>query len=91
MLQKANDEGLEDDEPGKVLKRDRVSLIPKCREYSQSLWLHYPHVELLFLFFALLGAVASQVSAIRANECPEIFISASAAVVTLSRNGMLFS
>lgn len=88
MLQKTNAGLEEDEEPaGEVLECDRVSLITRCREHSPSLWLHYPHVELLVLFFSFLGAVALQVSAIRANECPEIVITATAAPVSLSRHG----
>lgn len=56
--------------------------IEQCRNRSRSAWLHFPHVELLFLFFAFEGAVASQVSAIRHGGCRLIIIVASVALVS---------
>lgn len=58
--------------------------IAECRDKSTSAWLHFPHVELLFLFFAFEGAVASQASAIRhvGVGCPSVFATA---VLTLVR------
>ncbi|CAN0564028.1 unnamed protein product, partial [Ectocarpus sp. 12 AP-2014] len=47
--------------------RSKLSEIAECRERSQSVWLHFPHVELMYLLFAFEGAVAAQVSAIREN------------------------
>lgn len=52
-----------------------------CRRKSRSIWLHFPHLELLFLFWAFEGAVAAQVSAIRTAECPWVFWLALAALV----------
>lgn len=52
-----------------------------CRRRSRSIWLHFPHLELLFLFWAFEGAVAAQVSAIRTAECPWVFWLALAALV----------
>lgn len=52
-----------------------------CRRRSRSIWLHFPHLELLFLFWAFEGAVAAQVSAIRIAECPWVFWLALAALV----------
>ncbi|CAN0101373.1 unnamed protein product, partial [Scytosiphon promiscuus] len=54
-----------------VSRRDRrlnMKKIAECREKSQSAWLHFPHVELVFLIFAFEGAVVAQVSAIREND-----------------------
>lgn len=50
-------------------RTNRLNLdkIAECREKSQSAWLHFPHIELIFLLFAFEGAVASQVAAIREN------------------------
>ncbi|CAM9896736.1 unnamed protein product, partial [Laminaria digitata] len=52
-----------------------------CRRRSRSIWLHFPHLELLFLFWAFEGAVAAQVSAIRTAECPWVFWLALAALL----------
>ncbi|CAM9789606.1 unnamed protein product [Ectocarpus fasciculatus] len=60
---------------------NRLSPVATCREHSTSAWLHFPHVELVFLFFAFEGAVASFASAVRNSECPEIFYTAIAAMV----------
>ncbi len=59
----------------------RLSPVAACREQSTSVWLHFPHVELVVLFFAFEGAVASFASAMRHAECPEIFYTALAAMV----------
>lgn len=60
----------------------RLSPVATCREHSTSAWLHFPHVELVVLFFAFEGAVASFASAMRHSECPEIFYTALAALVS---------
>eukprot|EP00903_Cladosiphon_okamuranus_P017880 g16453.t1 len=52
-----------------------------CRRRSRSMWLHFPHVELLFLFWAFEGAVAAQVSALNKAECPRVFWLALAALL----------
>ena len=59
----------------------QLSPVATCREKSTSVWLHFPHVELVVLFFAFEGAVASFASAMRHSECPEIFYTALAAMV----------
>ena len=59
----------------------RLSPVATCREKSTSVWLHFPHVELVVLFYAFEGAVASFASAMRHSECPEIFYTALAAMV----------
>lgn len=60
----------------------RLGPVETCREQSRSAWIHFPHVELVFLLFAFEGAVASQASAIRSSSCPEI--SATAGVMLVS-------
>ena len=60
----------------------RLGPVATCREHSTSAWLHFPHVELVILFFAFEGAVASFASAMRHSECPEIFYTALAALVS---------
>lgn len=52
-----------------------------CRRRSRSMWLHFPHLELLFLFWAFEGAVAAQVSALKDAACPRVFWLALAALV----------
>lgn len=46
------------------------------------MWLHFPHLELLFLFWAYEGAVAAQVSALKNAECPRVFWLALVALVS---------
>lgn len=60
----------------------RLSPVAECREHSTSAWLHFPHVELVVLFFAFEGAVASQVSALREGGCPSVIIAAGVALVS---------
>lgn len=82
------DEGVGDEERGNssslitMLGHRHQNPIEHCRENSRSAWLHFPHVELVFLFFAFEGAVASQVAVIQEAACLEIFI---AALCTLVR------
>lgn len=57
--------------------------IAECRERSQSAWLHFPHVELVFLLFAFEGAVAAQVAAVREASSPLVFTLAIATLVSL--------
>ncbi|CAM9252509.1 unnamed protein product, partial [Hapterophycus canaliculatus] len=52
-----------------------------CRRRSRSIWLHFPHLELLFLFWAFEGAVAAQVSALMNAHCSRVFWLALAALV----------
>lgn len=60
----------------------QLSPVATCREHSTSAWLHFPHVELVVLFFAFEGAVASFAAAMRHSECPEIFYTALVALVS---------
>lgn len=61
---------------------DDLDPVATCRKHFTSAWVYFPHVELLFLFFAFGGAVASQAAALRAS-CPEIFVPAGLALVRL--------
>lgn len=45
--------------------RTHQTAIEGCQKQSNSAWLHFPHIELLFLLFAFEGAVASEASEIR--------------------------
>lgn len=60
----------------------RLSPVAECREHSTSAWLHFPHVELVVLFFAFEGAVATQISVLREGGCPSVTIAAAAALVS---------
>ena len=62
--------------------RMKLSEIAECREKSQSLWLHFPHVELMYLLFAFEGAVAAQVSAIWEDSTLLVLILATLALVS---------
>lgn len=63
-------------------RRQRVAdQIAECRDMSKSVWLHFPHVELLFLLFALQGTVAAQVAAVRNVESMPLTKVASVALV----------
>lgn len=81
----------DDDESGLVMMPGHVGINPieECRNRSHSAWLHFPHVELVFLFFAFEGAIASQVSAIHTAGCPEIIASAGVALVSVQYRGVL--
>lgn len=68
-IKDTNEEHSSDQENGYVaMKRPpqrRVDPITECRDMSGSVWLYFPHVELLFLLFAFKGVVAAQVVAVR--------------------------
>ena len=69
-----------------------VDLVSDCRDRSQAAWLHFPHIELLFLFFAFEGAVASEVAALRDSRCPWVIIAAATTLVSrLHDNAALFA
>lgn len=60
----------------------RVNLISECRDHSPSSLLHFPHIELVFMFFAFEGAVAAQVSALRVSTCPWVVFMAVTTLVS---------
>lgn len=63
----------------------QLTAIEECRRRSKSAWLHFPHIELLFLLFAFEGAVGSQAAALRrsldASEPPWVVFAAIGALV----------
>ena len=59
-----------------------MNLVSDCRDRSQAAWLHFPHIELLFLVFAFEGAVASEVAALRDSRCPWVTIAAATTLVS---------
>lgn len=55
--------------------------IATCRELSPSAYLCFPHIELMFLFYAFEGAVASHIEVVTEAGCPGmVFIAATALV-----------
>lgn len=68
----------------------RLSPVAECRDRSRSAWLHFPHMELVFLFFAFEGVVASQASALRNARCPGMFFTAMVVLVSRSRYSYFF-
>lgn len=66
---------------GSYSEQDNPILV--CRRRSRSIWLHFPHLELLYLFWAFEGAVAAQVSAVRNADCSLVFRSALGALVKI--------
>lgn len=44
---------------------DGLGPVAKCRDRSKSLWIHFPHVELLFILYAFQGALAAQIDVLR--------------------------
>lgn len=78
------DAGLSDEEEGRhqsTRSKSRLKSISDCRDRSRSAWLHFPHVELVFLLFAFEGAVGAQASALRNIDCPATFFMAAVALV----------
>lgn len=70
-------EGLAISPPGEV-DPDPVAA---CRERFATAWVHFPHVQLVFLYLAFGGAVASQAAAARSANCPAISVTAVVALV----------
>lgn len=63
------------------------ALLLRARRRSRSAWLYFPHIELIFLFFAFEGALAAQLAAIRENGCPEVVVTAGATLVSVVDDG----
>lgn len=61
----------------------RLSTVSEYRDISSSVWLHFPHVELVFLLFAFEGATAAGASALRESRCPGVIVAAAAMLVRL--------
>lgn len=65
-----------------------LSPVAECRESSASAFLHFPHIELVFLFFVFEGAVGAQVEAMRHSGCLEVFFTATAVLVRTPRTNL---
>lgn len=59
---------------------NELEAIAKCRERSKSIWIHFPHVELLFLFYAVQGSLAAQVAVLREDDGVLFYVAAVALV-----------
>eukprot|EP00903_Cladosiphon_okamuranus_P018718 g17231.t1 len=75
------DDEEENGEPRMKRANGRMGEISQCREISQSPWLHFPHLELVFLIFAFEGAVTSQVSALKDTNSSKVFYVAAVTLV----------
>lgn len=60
-----------------------VDPVIDCRDKSTSAWLHFPHVELLFLLFAFEGFVVAQIYGIQQSRCLSVQIVAVVVLVSL--------
>lgn len=56
--------------------------VEKCRERSKSIWIHFPHVELVFLLYAVQGSFAAQLEVLRHGDGFPLYFAAIALVST---------
>ena len=63
--------------------------VAKCRDRSKSIWIHFPHIELVFLLFAVQGSLAAQVEVLH-NGVDGLFYVAAIALVS-AHHGWLWS
>ena len=54
--------------------------VAKCREHSTSVWIHFPHVELVFLLYAVQGSLATQLEVLRNGDGVLFYVAAIALV-----------
>lgn len=83
-----NNSALDQEEGVLVVDRLRQSTsnpITEFRDMSTSAWLHFPPIELVFLFFAFEGFVAAHVWSIRHTKCLPVLITAGVLLVRYSR------
>ncbi len=66
---------------GAAKGRRGLEPVAKCREHSKSIWIHFPHVELVFLLYAAQGSFATQLGALR-HDVGVIFVVAAIALVS---------
>lgn len=71
-----------DSKAGCRMIMDSLNPTEECRRMWTSVWLHFPHIELGFLFFAFEGSVVSQLSAILYSECGWVKYTAVAILVS---------
>ena len=61
---------------------DPAEQIAKCRDKSQSIWIYFPHVELVFLLYAVQGSLTAQVAVLREGNSGTVFYAAAVALVS---------
>lgn len=71
----------EDGLPIRTRPKGLRAMLADCRYRSRSVWLYFPHIELLFLLFAFEGAIASQLATMRGGGCPWVFYLACTSLV----------
>lgn len=58
--------------------------VAECRKRSQSIWIYFPHVELVYLMYAIQGSLSAQIEVLRHGEYDSvIFYVAAIALVRL--------
>lgn len=70
-------------------KQGRVGPVADFRNKSSSAWLHFPHFEILFLFFAFEGVVGAAAATLQYSGCPQAFYPALASLVSSVHRGGL--
>lgn len=61
--------------------------VAKCRDRSKSIWIHFPHIELVFLLYAVQGSLATQVEVLR-HGVDRFFYAAAIALVSTHHESM---
>lgn len=61
--------------------------VAECRKRSQSIWIYFPHVELVYLMYAIQGSLSAQIEVLRHGEYDSaIFYVAAIALVRTNRS-----
>lgn len=56
--------------------------VAACRERSSSIWIYFPHVELVFLLYGVQGSLAVQLEVLRHGDGVVFYVAAIALVST---------
>ena len=67
---------------GAVNVQHDLEPVAKCRERSKSIWIHFPHVELVFLLYGVQGSLAAQLAVLRHGDGVVFYVGAIALVST---------
>ncbi|CAM9352767.1 unnamed protein product, partial [Hapterophycus canaliculatus] len=67
--------------PPSPIMKTQQEMHAETRGRSSSVWLYFPHIELLFLFFAFEGALAADLAALRERESSWVLFVASMALI----------
>eukprot|EP00752_Nemacystus_decipiens_P006426 g5789.t1 len=65
---------------GATTGKSDLEPVAKCRERSKSVWIHFPHVELVFLLYAVQGSLAAQLEVLRHGDGVVFYVAAIALV-----------